>query len=107
MVHEPDAGCVCRWEVKARKCNFSFHLLIPRWAFLRWSSRFVAVGLTVVLRTTPDQSGLQRSTATAACPRAELSQRQLKRLAVTSVDELIAAITAYIERRNTEPKPFT
>jgi transposase len=38
---------------------------------------------------------------------AELSQRQLKRLAVTSVDELIAAITAYIERRNTEPKPFT
>ena len=38
---------------------------------------------------------------------AELSQRQLKRLAVTSVDELIAAITAYIERRNTDPKPFT
>lgn len=38
---------------------------------------------------------------------AELSQRQLKRLAVTSVDELIAAITAYIKRRNTEPKPFT
>lgn len=30
---------------------------------------------------------------------AELGQRQLKRLAVTSVDELIAAITAYIERR--------
>jgi transposase len=38
---------------------------------------------------------------------AELSQRQLKRLAVTSVDELIAAITAYIERRNMEPQPFT
>jgi transposase len=38
---------------------------------------------------------------------AELSQRQLKRLAVTSVDELIAAITAYIKRRNTEAKPFT
>jgi transposase len=38
---------------------------------------------------------------------AELSQRQLKRLAVTSVDELIAAITAYIEtgtrRRNRSP----
>lgn len=28
-------------------------------------------------------------------------------LAVTSLDELIAAITAYIDRRNTEPKPFT
>jgi hypothetical protein len=28
-------------------------------------------------------------------------------LAVTSVDELVAAITAYIERRNTKPKPFT
>lgn len=38
---------------------------------------------------------------------AELSQRQLKRLAVTSVAELITVITAYIERRNTEPKPFT
>jgi transposase len=36
----------------------------------------------------------------------ELSQRQLKRLAVTSVDELIDAITRYIERRNREPKPF-
>jgi transposase len=38
---------------------------------------------------------------------AELSQRQLKRLAVTSVAELIAAITAYIDRRNSDPKPFT
>jgi transposase len=38
---------------------------------------------------------------------AELSQRQLKRLAVNSVAELIATITAYIERRNTKPKPFT
>ncbi len=38
---------------------------------------------------------------------AEISQRQLKRLAVNSVAELIATITAYIERRNTKPKPFT
>jgi len=36
----------------------------------------------------------------------ELTQRQLKRLAVTSVDQLIAAITAYIENRNRSPKPF-
>lgn len=36
----------------------------------------------------------------------ELSQRQLKRLAVSSVDELIQAITAYIDRRNREPRPF-
>lgn len=36
----------------------------------------------------------------------ELSQRQLKRLAVTSVNELIEAILAYIERRNHDPKPF-
>jgi transposase len=36
----------------------------------------------------------------------ELSTRQLKRLAVTSVDELIGAITAYIENRNQHPKPF-
>lgn len=36
----------------------------------------------------------------------ELSQRQLKRLAVTSVDQLIDAITTYIERRNEDPKPF-
>lgn len=36
----------------------------------------------------------------------ELSQRQLKRLAVTSVDQLVDAITAYIARRNEDPKPF-
>ncbi len=36
----------------------------------------------------------------------ELTQRQLKRLAVTSVDQLVAAITAYIENRNRAPKPF-
>jgi hypothetical protein len=36
----------------------------------------------------------------------ELSQRQLKRLAVTSVDQLIEAIMAYIHRRNVDPKPF-
>lgn len=36
----------------------------------------------------------------------ELTQRQLKRLAVTSVDQLIAAITAYVDNRNRAPKPF-
>jgi transposase len=36
----------------------------------------------------------------------ELTQRQLKRLAVNSVDQLIAAITSYIENRNRSPKPF-
>ncbi|MBA2564604.1 MAG: IS630 family transposase [Gemmatimonadetes bacterium] len=36
----------------------------------------------------------------------ELSTRQLKRLAVSSVDELIAAITRYIEQRNDQPVPF-
>jgi hypothetical protein len=36
----------------------------------------------------------------------ELSQRQVKRLAVTSVDEPIDAITRCIERRNQQPKPF-
>ncbi len=36
----------------------------------------------------------------------ELSTRQLKRLAVTSVAELIEAITAYIETRNQDPEPF-
>jgi len=37
---------------------------------------------------------------------AELSQHALKRLAVTSVGELIDAITAYLARRNENPKPF-
>ena len=37
----------------------------------------------------------------------ELTERQLRRLAVTSVDELIQAITDYIECRNEDPKPFT
>ncbi|SRR5712692_5672755 len=37
---------------------------------------------------------------------AELTERQLRRLAVTSVDELIAAITRYLEQRNADPKPF-
>jgi transposase len=36
----------------------------------------------------------------------ELSRRQLRRLAVNSVDELIAAITAYLDRRNEDPTPF-
>jgi transposase len=36
----------------------------------------------------------------------ELTMRQLKRLAVSSVAELIDAITAYIEQRNDQPKPF-
>jgi transposase len=36
----------------------------------------------------------------------ELDQRQLKRLAVTSVDELIATITTYLDHRNVDPKPF-
>jgi transposase len=36
----------------------------------------------------------------------ELTQRQIRRLAVTSVDQLIDAITRYIERRNQNPVPF-
>ena len=36
----------------------------------------------------------------------ELTTRQLKRLAVSSVPELIAAIEAYIDRRNQDPVPF-
>ena len=36
----------------------------------------------------------------------ELTSRQLKRLAVTSVQELTAAIVTYIEQRNRSPKPF-
>lgn len=36
----------------------------------------------------------------------ELTQRQLKRLAVTSVDQLIDAIMSYIDVRNEDPKPF-
>ena len=36
----------------------------------------------------------------------ELTMRQLKRLAMSSVGELIDAITAYIEQRNDQPKPF-
>jgi hypothetical protein len=35
----------------------------------------------------------------------ELERRQLKRLAVTNVNELITAIRTYLDRRNTEPKP--
>ncbi len=36
----------------------------------------------------------------------ELTQRQLKRLAVHSVGQLIDAITTYIDQRNRDPKPF-
>ena len=36
----------------------------------------------------------------------ELTTRQLKRLAVTSVDQLIEAINHYIDRRNDNPIPF-
>jgi len=36
----------------------------------------------------------------------ELSSRQLKRLAVNSVDQLIRAITNYIDHRNEDPRPF-
>jgi hypothetical protein len=37
---------------------------------------------------------------------AELSPRHLKRLAVTRIDEPVVAITAYVEHRNTAPRPF-
>jgi transposase len=37
----------------------------------------------------------------------ELTTRQLRRLAVTSVPELETAIAAYIVRRNADPTPFT
>ena len=37
----------------------------------------------------------------------ELTQRRLRRLAVTSVAELTAAITRYIDQRNVAPTPFT
>ncbi len=36
----------------------------------------------------------------------ELTERQIRRLAVTSVEQLIAAITQYINRRNAQPTPF-
>ena len=36
----------------------------------------------------------------------ELTERQLRRLAVTSVGDLIDAITRYIDERNQNPKPF-
>lgn len=36
----------------------------------------------------------------------ELQRRQLKRLVVTDVHDLIAAITTYLERRNQDPTPF-
>lgn len=36
----------------------------------------------------------------------ELTERQLRRLAVTSVAQLIAAITRYIDARNQNPQPF-
>ncbi len=37
---------------------------------------------------------------------AELTERQLRRLAVTSVAELITVITTYLDQRNADPKPF-
>ncbi len=36
----------------------------------------------------------------------ELTERQIRRLAVTSVAQLIAAITQYIDHRNAHPTPF-
>jgi hypothetical protein len=36
----------------------------------------------------------------------ELTERQLRRLAVSSVGELEAHITRFIETRNQDPKPF-
>ena len=36
----------------------------------------------------------------------ELTERRIRRVAVTSVDQLIAAIMQYIDRRNEHPTPF-
>lgn len=36
----------------------------------------------------------------------ELTQRQIRRLAVTRVDHLIATITAYLDQRNETPQPL-
>lgn len=38
---------------------------------------------------------------------AELTERQIRRLAVSSIDELEAAIHDYLEARNSSPRPFT
>jgi hypothetical protein len=36
----------------------------------------------------------------------ELTQRQIRRLVTHSVNELIEAITHYLDKRNLDPKPF-
>jgi len=36
----------------------------------------------------------------------ELTERQIRRLAVTSVDAVMASITQYIDPRNENPTPF-
>lgn len=36
----------------------------------------------------------------------ELTERQLKRLAVNSVAELVGVVTEYLDHRNTQPRPF-
>ncbi len=36
----------------------------------------------------------------------ELDQKQLKRLASTSVAELVSVVMRYLDHRNTDPKPF-
>ncbi|MGH8952967.1 MAG: IS630 family transposase [Acidimicrobiia bacterium] len=36
----------------------------------------------------------------------ELTEKQLRRLAVNSVPELIAFVSRYLDKRNTDPKPF-
>ena len=46
------------------------------------------------------------STAAQLSASSANSTRQLKRLAVTSVDQLIEAINHYIDRRNDNPTPF-
>jgi hypothetical protein len=37
----------------------------------------------------------------------ELTQKQLERLAVTSVADLISTVTHYLDHRNEAPRPYT
>ena len=108
-----DLGKHNRWE--CRSCHYQFsvtagtimhdsHLPLRKW--------FLAIYLMCESKKGMSANQLKRTLGVSSWLNlverffSELTTRRPKRLAVTSVDQLIEAINHYIDRRNDNPTPF-
>lgn len=94
-----------RRVVRSVEPNLDIHVIVDNYAthkhprVKRWLDRHLQVHFHFVPTSASWLNLVERFFS-------ELTTRQLQRLAVSSLDELIVAITHYIEHRNKDPKPF-